>query len=534
MRIADFQFKGELPALSPRKLPEGYAQTADNCDFRDGGLRAIKGLEAKADLDGVRKSIYKIGDTWLDFSGDVSFARASVFDDSSRLYYMGDSYPRQRKANGDILRLGVPAPPEALNIQIEGTAEEGARVLTTTVYVYTYVNALGEEGAFSPPSAPFPIKEGEYAQLSNFLAPEPAVAGFTGDKIRIYRSSTGGTSGVVPFMLVDEIDYPGDFGGFTHDDQKDASELTYTAESEFYDIPHASLEGLVSTQNGLMFAFKDNEVHICEPFLMYAYPQENMKTTESDVMGIGFYEGAVVVTTKTRPYILTGYQPVSMDFRPLPYLQACESKKSVVNIPGGVIYATPSGLFLLSGSGGSLITEDIISPEQWKAAGPEDIMAVNWRGKYLAFYEGTDKGFLLDPKDPFVSPIDLDGVDVNGIHYSAEDDAVYLSCTDGAANKIMKWDAEGYLDYAYKSRKVFSQRAVSFAAARITGNFSGARDVKFTLIGDGADVTEHTCTGEGWFRLDSGRKYNDIEYLLEGDADIDAVYLGMSIGDVRG
>lgn len=532
MNITVTNPKGTLPVFSPKQLPQQYAQTAQNCDFREGRLSPLKALSVEEALTSESKSIFKAGGTWLSNAGIVDYAWASVFDDDGRLYFTGDSYPKQRTNAGVVSRLGVPAPSTALTISLQGTASDGASVKTTTVYVYTYVNALGQEGAFSPPSPAVEIKEGQHTRLTGFAS--VSLTGFTPDKIRIYRSSTGGTAGVVPYKLVDEVDYATQID--THyDDEKEMSELGYTAETEYFDMPEDNIEGLISTPNGLLFAHKDNEVHICEPFIAYAWPSAYKKTTESTVMGIGYFDGNVVVVTQTRPYILSGYNPAMMDFRPLPFNQPCVSKKSVVSIPGGVVYASSMGLYTISGQGSDLITKKVVLPEQWETYTPENIIAVNYRGIYLAFFEGTSEGFMFNPNDPYLSWIDVGDITVNGLHYSPADDSVFVSGTDGLNNNIYEWEgAATYKTYTWKSKEFYNPKLTNMGAARIVGDYSGSREAEFKFYGDGNLLFTHTADDSEGFRLPAGTRYRTIEYEVSGTADIDVVYIGTSVEALNG
>lgn len=52
------------------------------------------------------------------------------------------------------------------------------------------------------------------------------------------------------------------------------------------------------------------------------------------------------------------------------------------------MYASTEGLVAVSGGEPQLITEGILTPEQWQALNPASIHACRYEGRYLGFYDG--------------------------------------------------------------------------------------------------------------------------------------------------
>lgn len=78
----------------------------------------------------------------------------------------------------------------------------------------------------------------------------------------------------------------------------------------------------------------------------------------------------------------------------LPIEQSCVSAESVASLPGGVIYASPDGLMLMTSSEQTLITEQTMTREQWAALGPETLMGTVHDGRYVGFFRGRTGGLF--------------------------------------------------------------------------------------------------------------------------------------------
>ena len=100
-----------------------------------------------------------------------------------------------------------------------------------------------------------------------------------------------------------------------------------------------------------MAGFAGNKVYFSETYIPYAFPATYALPTDSDVVALGFNGSSVVAVTKTFPYLFVGQDPSTVSPVKVNYEQACVSARSLVNVPGGVIYATPDGLFFLDASG---------------------------------------------------------------------------------------------------------------------------------------------------------------------------------------
>lgn len=131
MRIGIDSFRGEVPRLTPRALPENAAQLAVNAKLLSGDLEAwrqflqVKALATSAPV----RTIYKLNGAWLSFGDDVDLARGLIAGDTTfRTYITGLDVPRftnyAMATTGaepypvETRPLGVPAPQSPPTVEV--------------------------------------------------------------------------------------------------------------------------------------------------------------------------------------------------------------------------------------------------------------------------------------------------------------------------------------------------------------------------------------------------------------------------------
>lgn len=114
MRIAIDNFRGEIPRVTPRGLPDSAAQTAVNARLLTGDLTAWRqfGMEAGLANTGPVQSIYKLADTvWLSWDSDVDVARGTTGGDTTyRTYITGPGEYTEPRVTTLALASGGAAP----------------------------------------------------------------------------------------------------------------------------------------------------------------------------------------------------------------------------------------------------------------------------------------------------------------------------------------------------------------------------------------------------------------------------------------
>lgn len=536
----------------------------------------------------IFKTKYNGTHYWISSPSDLDFAMSPVNTDRwSRIYAAGGTYPEyssfSEPANYSAIsgrvdnpspadpvqivhplqqtyRLGIPKPLNALIISggstITGNTGE---VTATTSYVYTVVSHFGEEG---PPSPPTPLTEyvvtqsnndnnaaGAARTLSSGIGSPPAAieianssnvattsfsgyafgTNFGNAKIRIYRTATGSDS--TSFLFVKEIAWSSSWQ--TTDNLSDA-DLGEALPSTYYFAPpndnltyspDGPLKALVSMAGGFFAGFTGKTVSFSELFLPHAWPPQNSLVTESDIVAIKETTYGLVVLTTTRPYIVQGTDPNAMSMVLLDIDQACVSKRSVGDMGGTVIYASPDGLVGIEGEKTRLLTEGVITRSQWQSAYyPSTMKSAVFEGRYYAFFDsgsGYNKALILDVNNPSgpISVVNFTYTSSNfASHTSAEDDKFFYV----AGAQLYEWGAGTNLSVNWKSKKFFTPIDSHLVWGRVLAD----ADVDLKIYVDGDEKFEATILNDTVFRLPPTMRGKKIEIeIVKTLARVDGVTL---------
>jgi hypothetical protein len=528
-------FKGRIPKVPTRDLPIENAQTTDNADLSRGTLKAFYDLGAEATLNTTAwRSIFpvKSGATtfWATSIYEANFVNVPVYSAAGRFIYTdgvrgkesnyalaSDSGANSYGAPDTTYYLGMPKPEAAITATVRGTGD--GDVVDTTCYVYTYVSAWGYEGEPCNPSDVVDVEGDQYVELGNFTEPP---SGYNISGIRIYRIST--SSDDTDYQFVSEIHTGASTDYITWaeivansniwDDKNSEDELTGASllgeviTCDIYIEPPADLKGLLALPNGVVAAYRDKEIYLSEPYIHYGFPDEYLLKTHFDIKSIGYYDTTIVVGTEGYPYLINGYDPLSVSIEKLPYQQSCLFSRAMVSGPNYVLYPSPDGLCVVSGSGISLLTKNLFTKEQWAdiltttTAYDKTIIAFFYDNKYYAFYSGSNTGFIINPEDEnqYYATFELTtGYAVYGGYVDIEDDTLYLLIKSGSTYYIKDWEgAETRLTYEWKSKVFVTQSDSFFSCMKVNGNFSsdtsGSGTITTTgtaVVGDGTGFTAY-------------------------------------------
>ena len=226
-------------------------------------------------------------------------------------------------------------------------------LVETRAYVYTFVNAFGEEG---PPSPPLSLDVPENGAVTLTI---PGASGVIDaytpiTRIRLYRSATG--SADTRFLFATEF---ATGSTVVYTDTLQAANLGEALSTTGYYPPPRYLTGLISLPNGILAAFKGREVWVSEPYLPYAWNPDNIITTKDDVVALCAAAGGFYVVTKSHPYFVSGVTPDAMSQIKLDSVQAGVSKEAITNIGAMAVWASNDGLVTAQG-----ITA-IVTGKQW-------------------------------------------------------------------------------------------------------------------------------------------------------------------------
>ena len=540
-------FGGKAPKVFARLLPEDMAQVATNVRLDSGRLEPWKG-NATATITPVNsyaisastKTLFKFNDSiWIGRNEDANFVRSPLSEDAYERIYVsgiggGSGYPRMTTSsivgNGTFYRLGIP---KALNITTvatdTATAKQDEEIPQSRAYVYTYVSAYGEEG--QPCEALTSQIVDVYSDQNVVLTLPAAVSGNHNlSKKRIYRTDTGGTFRFVADVTLATTSYT---------DSKTDSQLGEAITSQNFDPPpdevsadhpDGPLQGLVAMPNGVFAGFAGRTVCFSEAFLPHAFPDEYKLGVKSDIVALAPLQTGLLILTKEKPYMASGLDPATMALTEIDSNHSCVSKRSVVDMGSSVMYASPDGLVMATDRGLNLVTEDLLTRDQWQDFVPSSIVGFMWEGHYIGFYDtgSTQKGFIFDPRGNKNSLTDLDFHATAGFN-ELEEDVLYL-VVGGAVKKFASGSA---LSYTWKSRKFYNSRPINPGVAKVQADSYGS-GITFKLYADGSLKHTETVTSDAVFRLPSGYKAKEFEVEISGSDAVNEICVYESAGEING
>lgn len=504
-------FSGEVPRLVPRLLPENASQNAVNARLDNGGLspyrkpkfvHQITGLAA-----GAVKTIHRHAGTWRAWDKSVYAAPGPV--DADRLYVMGDGAPKLI-VGATTYPLAIPLPSAALSAAVSGT---GTGDVFTRVYVYTNVTDLGEETAPSPASSAVNWQSGQTVTLSGFTVP----AGSRVTKQRIYRSQTS-LSGTDLYFIAERAATTANFV-----DTVPLSEQNEPLPSLEWSAPPDDLTGLIALPNGMMAAFRGKELWFCEPFRPHAWPEKYVLTMDFDIVALGAYGTTIVVATKGQPYIVSGTSPDTMAQEKMELNLPCINARGMVDLGYAIAYPSHDGLVVASSAGARVVTDQLMTRDQWLRTAPDRFVGGQFYGRYMASYEYIDpKGKAL--KGSFV--IDLTGQEafLHRINYKA--DATFYDISEGKlylciGTQIYEWDATGSENeiLTWKSKQFVIPKPTNFGMILIEATTLMTPEEEAALAAAKAEIEAYNAAT--FAQTSIGGELNGAAlntYAVDGDA----------------
>ena len=413
-------------------------------------------------------------------------------------------------------------------------------IVRSSAYCYTVVQRLAGgliayESAPSPPSEVIDVVTGDGVTLSGFVVPKAADLRIT--HVRIYRTVAGNTSSEWRFLVELTVGELAAAGWRYEDTAHDKDVSTEILQTSTWDPIPDNAKGLIKTDNGIYACFRGNELLLSEPFYPYAYPTAYRLTVEDAIVALAHVDNTIVVLTGGRPYLAQGSAPESMQLVHLPIEQSCVSAGSVATLPGGVIYASPDGLMLFSSNQQTLLTEQILTREQWQELGPERLLGSVHDGRYVGFFEGTGEGLLLHLGRSDLVRLRLpDGWIVRGLRHHSQDDALYLSARTPQGEGIWRFEGGGeYLAYVWRSKEFFTSALCGMTAARVQGAQNARNPVTLRVFGPDGQRCRDTrrISGGRAVRLRPTRAERLWSFELSGTAEIYEARLGSGVEGVE-
>lgn len=562
-------FRGEIPAVSPKLLPDNYAVAAVNCDFASGVLKPIKGVSVEQEVSAGAETIYRLGEQWLEWNNKIRIIESLVYNSGGRIIFTGDNYPKETNAALALSSAPYPTNTRRLGISAPATAPDYSIVAAGTgtdrdiSYCYTRVG-LWEDGTVveSAPSLPtdnFTAKDDATVRISGFTDAEET--GTYTTHYRIYRVNPGNAG--AEYQYVGEIEKT--VAPLQYDDTTPDNMLGEVLPTVGWTAPIEELKGIISTSNGLAFGFNDNTVYPSESFIPYTFPVKYSLSVASEIVGLGFNGNAVVVLTKTFPFLIYGSEPESLSLDKRPFNLPCKSARSIVSVSGGVIFASSDGLFLIdSGGNATNLTKRVFTKSQWEALEPEQSFAFHYKDAYIIFFAGTATGIEVDVEQnhirrfeldkavyggQYVSTVSIDAYNfltsdgknfltadgyqfvVRGSAYSLTYDTLYLVQSTESARTIVSWDSGSLMEYTWKSKEIPTVSSTVLTAGMVMGDFTDG-NVTLNLYVNDTLAFSRKISNEGIFRVSNPIRGTKFQVEVAGKATIHRIIIGASAKDV--
>lgn len=343
-------------------------------------------------------------------------------------------------------------------------------IVISRSYVYTFVSEYGEEG---PPS-PATVKTGNVGETWNLTIPNPSAAQQANRAItkkRVYRTITS-AAGTAAYYLVGEIP----LGVTTFSDNYADDDLTGNnqLESTGWLPPDSNFKGWVAMPNGIIAAWKENEIWFCEPYRPHAWPAEYAVVVDYPVVGCGVMGQTLIICTTGSPWTATGVHPSVMSLAKINSYEPCVSRASIISTPGGVIYASPNGLVVAVPGAVNTLTNSLINPAEWKQYNQiNNLRALQFNTAYLAYEApgtSTTRGLMIEPspnytRNGYVQLIDNSAPTTNIIPDPWSSSPLLIR--GGAVYVLDQPDSTNLQPYRWRSKIFKMNKKENLAAAKI-------------------------------------------------------------------
>lgn len=378
-------------------------------------------------------------------------------------------------------------------------------------YVLTFTAQLGSlvmEGPPSDPSKMVTVTPTNAVQVTN-LAKVPS-GNYPWHGRRLYRRIY--SAGVTKYVLVAELG----LDETLYTDSLDDAELPGDdLVSTYYDPPPEDLHSLNVLSNGLVFGASQNDVCLSEPYLPHAWNPFAKYPFPHPIEGVGISDNNIVVITQKNPYLLTGTLPTAMSAIELHLDQGCIARRSIASGNFGCCYASPDGLVVISGGGSGVVTEGMITREQWQALNPPSMITVVNENEVIISYTKRDdsKGTLI-----FNPQLKDAGLRFVSQTFTAayRDPLLDTIIIYDPSNEGMfsLWDLGDPLDYVWRSKLMILPKPVNFTAFRVEAD--SYDNLNFRLIINNQIKAEIAVTDDSEWRLPSGYSTRQVQVEVQG------------------
>lgn len=403
MRFA--QFFGLVPKVSDKSLPQGKSVIAENLDIYGNHLKPIKLPLSTGErlltpcgdvFTGNPISVYRVGTVYVAWSkrvftavdwtrklGDTTF----LFVEDGILYRQSAERILEKQCP---IRVGVKRPEcETITTRaVEKAGCEPTRIPFLCVpdnnacnavenppvpvaYMFTYMNACGEESANSRPSEVLDIEWGDAVEVSVSTkdVPENAISR------RWYRAVTD-NEGLARWLFIGET--PIDQTVFY--DTNCPCDFANELETINHDAPPECLDGVAVTHNNLTIVWSNRRFWVSEYNFPHAYDQNNEYRLRFHITGM--YEVtpkiesgshySIICMTDGLNYLIDAVEPNKVSIAEIEQRYKCINPDNVCHIESELVYSSKQGLVSISQNGEELLTGEIMTENEWSEYEPYD------------------------------------------------------------------------------------------------------------------------------------------------------------------
>lgn len=398
----------------------------------------------------------------------------------------------------------APAPNQPAIFTADLAVSVSEAELTTTAYVYTYVNTYGEEG---PPSAPASIS------IPTELYPsvqvkKDAISDYAPIKeIRVYKTVPG--QSVVDYFFAYSIPVLSSSSTvFTTVDKVNADAINEPLTSDENYPPSPALVGLMILPNGIACARKGNELHFSKPYQMWAWPPGYVKTYKHNLVGGMVHGSGALITTTVQGFFISGISPDAMTETSIGLEQGGVSKWSLAKVGELLVYACNDGIVVVEGGIATMKpSERYFTRDVWRGLyknGFSTMRFAVWDGRLIAYSTtGSFTPFMLRFDEAAGSMTDLPNFTANCSFTSPLSDQCYLV----RGNVLYQFAGGSEVTATWASREIKTAAPVNLGVAQVI--CEGSWTVRFYAKKPGVGfVLKHTktVTQDTVLRLPSGFK----------------------------
>jgi hypothetical protein len=243
------------------------------------------------------------------------------------------------------------------------------------------------------------------------------------------------------------------------------------------------------------------------------------------LVALGSFGQSIVVLTKGIPSVLSGSSPESMSQDEIKFGQPCLSAQSVVEVAGGVMWASDEGLAFVGNSGFDLATKARLTAKEWKLYNPSSIRAYRWENRYVGFYDtGTvQAGFVFDAQTG-------DFYELNFYASAGFTDPRNGNLYLAIGNDVLRFDGGTSMTLTWKSKVFTSPRPVNMGYAKVVAE---SYPLTFRLYANKQLKYTKNVTSKEAFALPTGYKADNFEIELSSNKAVLGVAVAESMGELR-